>query len=70
MLRYLSEPLADDLVVAGPSAVNLWAAIDQPDTNWFIALKDVGPDPSARTVREGERELPEVRTNASSHAPG
>ena len=57
-LRYLSEPLAEDLLVAGPASLRLWAAIDQPDTNWFVALKDVGPDPSVRTVREGERELP------------
>ncbi len=56
-LRYLSEPLADDLLVAGPSAVHLHAAIDGDDTNWFVTLKDVGPtDPL--TVREGERALP------------
>ncbi len=28
------------------------------DTNWIIILKDVGPDPSVRTAREGEREIP------------
>jgi len=39
--------------------LNLFAAIDQDDTNWFIALKDVGPDVSVRTVREGEREIPD-----------
>ena len=57
-LRYLSEPLPTDLLIAGPSVLNLYAAIDQTDTNWIVALKDVGPDPSVRTVREGERELP------------
>jgi putative CocE/NonD family hydrolase len=55
-LRYLSDPLPRDLVVAGPSVLHLHAAIDGDDTNWFVALKDVGPsDPL--TVREGEREL-------------
>jgi predicted acyl esterase len=38
--------------------LNLFAAIDQDDTNWIVTLKDVGPDPGVRTVREGERELP------------
>jgi predicted acyl esterase len=57
-LRYVSEPLTDDLVVAGPIALTLFAEIDEDDTNWFVALKDIGPDPSVMTVREGERELP------------
>jgi uncharacterized protein len=57
-LRYLSEPLAEDLLIAGPIALVLHAAIDQTDTNWIVALSDLGPDPSVRTVREGERELP------------
>lgn len=57
-LRFLSEPLAEDLLIAGPSALHMWAAIDQPDTNWIVALKDVGPDPSVHTAREGEWELP------------
>jgi uncharacterized protein len=56
-LRYLSEPLAQDLLVAGPIVLNLWASIDQDDTNWIVVLKDVGPDVSARTAREGERDI-------------
>jgi uncharacterized protein len=58
MLRYLSDPLPADLLVAGPIVLNLFAAIDQEDTNWIIVLKDVGPDFSVRTAREGEREMP------------
>jgi putative CocE/NonD family hydrolase len=57
-LRYLSEPLTRDLLIAGPISLVLHAAIDQDDTNWFVSLKDVGPDPSVQTVREGEREVP------------
>ncbi|HEV7448357.1 MAG TPA: CocE/NonD family hydrolase, partial [Steroidobacteraceae bacterium] len=56
-LRYLSDPLPRDLLVAGPMVLNLFAAIDQPDTNWIIILKDVGPDMAVRTAREGEREI-------------
>ncbi len=57
-LRYLTEPLPRDVLVAGPLVLNLFAAIDADDTNWIIVLKDVGPDPSVMTVREGERALP------------
>lgn len=56
-LRYLTEPLAHDTLLAGPAVLNLFAEIDQDDTNWFVVLKDVGPDVSVRTVREGEREI-------------
>jgi len=57
-LRYLSEPLPSDVLVAGPIALTLYASIDDTDTNWIIALSDVGPDVSVRTAREGERDLP------------
>jgi predicted acyl esterase len=57
-LRYMTGPLADDVLVAGPAVLNLFAAIDQDDTNWIIILKDVGPDASVQTVREGERAVP------------
>lgn len=57
-LRFVSEPLSEDLLIAGPSALHLWAAIDQTDTNWIVSLKDVGPDPAARTAREGETRPP------------
>ena len=57
-LRYLSEPLPQDVLIAGPAVLNLFAAIDQDDTNWIVVIKDVGPDVSVMSVREGERELP------------
>ncbi len=56
-LRYMTDPLPHDTLVAGPMVLNLFAEIDQDDTNWIVTLKDVGPDVSVRTVREGEREL-------------
>jgi putative CocE/NonD family hydrolase len=57
-LRYMTDPLPADVLVAGPAVLNLFAAIDQDDTNWIVVLKDIGPDVSVRTVREGEREPP------------
>ena len=52
-LRYMTDPLPQDLLIAGPIALNLFAEIDHDDTNWIVSLKDVGPDVSVRTVREG-----------------
>ncbi len=57
-LRYMTDPLADDTLVAGPIVLYLYAAIDQDDTNWIVILKDVGPDVSVRTAREGETSVP------------
>ena len=57
-LRYMTEPLAEDTVVAGPISLVLYAAIDQADTNWIVILKDVGPDVSSQTAREGETRVP------------
>ena len=57
-LRYITDPLPQDVLVAGPAVLTLHAAIDQDDTNWIVILKDVGPDVSVLTVREGEREIP------------
>jgi putative CocE/NonD family hydrolase len=57
-LRYLTEPLSADTLVAGPIVLNLFASIDQEDTNWIVILKDVGPDVSVMSAREGERLAP------------
>ncbi|RUT28881.1 CocE/NonD family hydrolase [Arsenicitalea aurantiaca] len=57
-LRYLSDPMPEDTLMAGPAVLNIFAEIDAEDTNWIVILKDVGPDVSVQTVREGERSLP------------
>ena len=57
-LRYMTDPLAQDTLVAGPIMLKLWAAIDQDDTNWIVVISDVGPDVSVQTAREGERQVP------------
>src|ERR1700749_2168409 len=57
-LRYMTDPLPHDVTVAGPITLTLHAAIDQEDTNWIVVLRDIGPDVSVRTAREGEREVP------------
>ena len=57
-LRYMTQPLSQDTLIAGPIVLNLFAAIDQDDTNWIAVLKDVGPDVSVQSAREGERSVP------------
>jgi uncharacterized protein len=58
-LRYMTEPFAEDLTVVGPISLTLYAEIDKADTNWIVILKDVGPDLSVVTARQGERAVPE-----------
>jgi predicted acyl esterase len=57
-LRYMTDPLPEDTLMIGPISLTIHASIDQEDTNWIVILKDVGPDVSVRTAREGEREVP------------
>jgi len=56
-LRYMSEPLSEDTLIAGPIALVFYAAIDTEDTNWIIVLKDLGPDVRVRSGRHGEMDL-------------
>jgi hypothetical protein len=42
----------------GPISLTLYAVIDKADTNWIVILKDVGPDVSVVTARQGERTVP------------
>ncbi len=64
-LRYETDPLTDDLEVVGPIAMTLFAAIDQPDTNWIVALKDV----DAASEREVTRGYLKASHRAVDEAP-
>lgn len=59
-LRYMTDPLAQDLTIAGPISATFYASIDSDDTNWFVVLKDLGPDDSDRTGRKGEWEIKDL----------
>ena len=43
-LRFQTAPLEQDVVVAGPITMDLWAATDGPDTDFVVKLVDVYPD--------------------------
>lgn len=59
-VRYMTDPLPEDVTIAGPISAKFWASLDSEDTNWFVTLKDLGPDCSDRTGRKGEWEIPEL----------
>lgn len=52
-VKYLTEPLSNNIEVTGPVAFSLYASIDQEDTNWMIGLKDVFSDRSELEVSKG-----------------
>lgn len=66
-LRYMTPPLADDTLIAGPISLNFFASIDSDDTTWIVTLKDLGPDYGDRTGREGEREQPVLHEKELTH---
>jgi len=74
-VTFETEPFREDTDVIGPLSLRLFAAIDQADTNWIVALADVGPDGSARELTRGflkasHRELlPERSTRWEPYHP-
>src|SRR5471032_1940127 len=63
-LRYMTEPLAHDVTVAGPISLTLYAAIDQEDTNWIVVLKAVGPARARTHARLAQGLVPRARREA------
>jgi hypothetical protein len=53
VLAWVSEPLAEDMVVAGEPAVRLFASTTGTDADWVVKLIDVFPDESADSVMAG-----------------
>ncbi len=43
-LRFETPPLEEDLVLAGPLEMELWAATDGPDTDFMVKVVDVYPN--------------------------
>ncbi len=44
VLVYQSEPLAEDLTLAGPVSPSLWVSTTGTDSDWIVKLIDVYPD--------------------------
>ncbi|MDP2932495.1 MAG: CocE/NonD family hydrolase [Chloroflexota bacterium] len=52
-LQYVTEPLARDLEITGPSAFYFNASLSNPDANWMVEIHDISPDGSRRLVTMG-----------------
>lgn len=57
VLVYTSEPLADDLRIAGPLKATLSFSSDAPDTDLVLRLVHVRPDGLATNIQEGALRL-------------
>ena len=53
MLAYTTEPLAEDSVIAGPTAATLYATSTRPDAELIATIYDVAPDGAATQVSSG-----------------
>jgi uncharacterized protein len=52
-LRFVSEPLEDELTIAGHPVVTIYLSSDQKDACVFVYLEDIEPNGSVRYVTEG-----------------
>lgn len=53
VLVYSTEPLQEDLAIAGRVSVVLWASSSAPDTDFVARLCDVGPDGWSYNLTDG-----------------
>ncbi|MCA9517478.1 MAG: CocE/NonD family hydrolase, partial [Myxococcales bacterium] len=68
-LSYVSAPLAEDMVLAGPVYADLWMTSEVEDVDVQVAIMDVRPDGTEYLLqngwhRLGHRGLDDLRTNA------
>jgi predicted acyl esterase len=66
-LAYASDPLEEDLVMAGPGRVDLWLGSTAPDVDVQVTLSEIRPDGTEVYVQNGwlrasHRRLDEERT--------
>jgi hypothetical protein len=53
VVAYASEPLEEQLVVAGPLLMDLYASIAGTDADFFVSISDVFPDGSVSYLQRG-----------------
>jgi len=52
VLTWTTEPLEQDVMIAGPIAMVLYASSDQPDTDFFVKLWDQVPSGAGQNRRD------------------
>jgi len=68
-VKYLSPALPADLETIGPAAFNLFASIDQDDTNWIVKLSDVAPTGKDTPVSKGWLKASHRALDATKSSP-
>ena len=53
VMSYVSDPLAEDTVIAGEAVAHLFAATSGTDSDWIVKLIDVFPDDHPRPEMQG-----------------
>jgi len=53
IVRYVSEPLEEDLVLCGPLSARLYAASSAVDTDFTVTLSDIFEDGTVNTIQDG-----------------
>lgn len=69
-LKYETLPLASGVTLIGPAEFNLFASIDQPDTNWIIKLALVRADGSAQHLGTSYLKASHREIDAAKSSPG
>jgi hypothetical protein len=52
-VSYETAPLSDNLIVAGPVMIDLWASMIGTDADFFVTVSDVWPDGSISYIARG-----------------
>jgi putative CocE/NonD family hydrolase len=69
-LKYVTAPLPKDLTVIGSLALNMFAAIDQDDTNWQVVVSDVNESGKAQYLTQGWLKASHRRLDKAKSKPG
>jgi len=59
VLAYVTEPLSEDLTIAGPIQASLWVSTSATDADWVVKLIDVFPDDAMEPEAEAAERAPE-----------
>lgn len=69
-VKYSTLPFSEPMEVTGPIALHMYASIDQEDTNWIVAVKDVRPGGKETELTRGWLKASYRSVDESKSKPG
>lgn len=69
-LSYTSDPFTDDRIVVGPAEFDLYASATGVDTDWFVAVSEIGEDGSRTLIQRGLLRASHRAVDESRSSPG